>query len=70
MPDPVGVLTSWVILAGAAQLALLTLVSTASIWAAMATALVINARHVMYSAALAPTFKAQPRWFRWWLRSS
>ncbi len=65
MPDSVGVLTSWVILAGAAQLALLTLVSTASIWAAMAAALVINARHVMYSAALAPTFKSQPRWFRW-----
>ena len=65
MPDAVGVLTSWVILAGAAQLALLTLVSTASIWAAMAAALVINARHVMYSAALAPMFKSQPRWFRW-----
>ena len=28
-------------------------------------ALVVNARHLMYSAALAPTFASQPRWFRW-----
>jgi predicted branched-subunit amino acid permease len=27
--------------------------------------LVVNARHLMYSAALAPTFQRQPRWFRW-----
>jgi predicted branched-subunit amino acid permease len=33
--------------------------------AAISTALVVNARHLMYSAALAPTFQRQPRWFRW-----
>jgi predicted branched-subunit amino acid permease len=26
--------------------------------------LVVNARHLMYSAALAPTFQRQPAWFR------
>lgn len=65
IPDGIGLFTSVAILAGAAQLALITLVGSASIWAAMAAALVINARHVMYSAALAPVFKPQPRWFRW-----
>jgi len=64
IPDGVGLFTSLAIFAGAAQLAFITLVGTASIWAAMAAALVINARHVMYSAALAPVFKPQPRWFR------
>ena len=33
--------------------------------AAVGTALVVNARHLMYSAALTPTFQRQPRWFRW-----
>jgi predicted branched-subunit amino acid permease len=33
--------------------------------AAIGTALVVNARHLMYSVALAPTFQRQPRWFRW-----
>jgi len=61
----VGVFTSLAIFAGAAQLAFISLVGTASIWAAIAAALVINARHVMYSAALSPIFKPQPRWFRW-----
>ncbi len=65
IPNGVGFLSSQVIMAGAAQLALVSLVGTASIWAAMAAAIVINARHLMYSAALAPAFKAQPRWFRW-----
>lgn len=65
MPDGVGLLSSAVIAAGAAQLALVGLVGTASVWAAIATALVINARHVMYSAAIAPAFKGHPRWFRW-----
>jgi predicted branched-subunit amino acid permease len=31
----------------------------------VATAAVINLRHVMYSAALSPRFADQPRWFRW-----
>lgn len=65
MHDGIGLFTSVALMAGAAQLAMITLVGTASIWAAIAAALVINARHVMYSAALAPVFKNQPRWFRW-----
>ena len=65
VPGPVGFASSPLIMAGAAQLALISLLGTASLWAAMAAALVINTRHIMYSAALAPTFRAQPRWFRW-----
>jgi predicted branched-subunit amino acid permease len=33
--------------------------------AAITAALVVNARHLMYSAAMAPVFQAQPSWFRW-----
>jgi predicted branched-subunit amino acid permease len=57
---------SWLIFAGAAQLTLITLLGGGvAVAAAVGTALVINARHLMYSAALAPTFQRQPRWFRW-----
>lgn len=52
---------SMVIFAGAAQLAALDLLASGAPAAvAVATALVINARHVMYSAALAPYFAAKP----------
>ena len=51
--------------AGAAQLAVVTLAGTASIWAVIVAGLVINTRHVMYSAAMAPTFQRQPGWMRW-----
>ena len=55
-----------IIFAGAAHLTLVTLLGTGTAaLAAITTALVINARHLMYSAALAPTFQKQPRWFRW-----
>lgn len=54
------------IFAGAAQLTLITLLgSGTAIVAAITAALVINARHLMYSGAMAPTFQRQPRWFRW-----
>lgn len=65
MPVPIGWSTSVVVFAGASQLATVTLAGVASAWAVIAAALVINSRHVMYSAALAPTFRRQPRWFRW-----
>lgn len=62
----VGWSSSWLIFGGAAQLTLISLFgSGAAIAAAVSTALVVNARHLMYSAALAPTFQQQPRWFRW-----
>jgi predicted branched-subunit amino acid permease len=61
----VGWSSSWIVFAGAAQLTLITLLgSGAALVAAVGTALVVNARHLMYSAALAPTFQPQPRWFR------
>jgi 4-azaleucine resistance transporter AzlC len=57
---------SWLIFGGAAQLTLVSLLgSGAAAIAAVTAALVVNARHLMYSAALAPTFQRQPTWFRW-----
>jgi 4-azaleucine resistance transporter AzlC len=65
MPIAIGWATSIVIFAGAAQLAVITLAGGASVWAVIVAGLVINTRHVMYSAAMAPTFQRQPRWMRW-----
>ena len=65
MPAVVGWSTSLTIFAGASQLATVTLAGVATLWAVAVAALVINSRHVMYSAALAPTFRHQPTWFRW-----
>jgi 4-azaleucine resistance transporter AzlC len=66
----IGNLLGWstapVVFAGAAQLTLITLLGGGAFWvAAVGAALVVNARHLMYSAALAPYFSGQPRWFRW-----
>lgn len=59
-----GYATSLIIFAGAAQLATVQLITAGSAAAVViATALVINARHLMYSAALAPHFREFPaRW--------
>ena len=65
MPLGVAWLSSPLLFAGAAQLAVVTLAGTASFWAVIVAGLVINTRHVMYSAALAPAFRDQPRWMRW-----
>ncbi len=65
MPVAVGWATSLFVFAGAAQLAVITLAGTATVWAVIVAGLVINTRHVMYSAALAPAFQQQPRWMRW-----
>lgn len=57
---------SWLIFGGAAQLTLVSLLgSGVAVVAAVTAALVVNVRHLMYSAALAPTFQKQPAWFRW-----
>lgn len=64
MPRWVGVISSPAIWAGAAQLSTLTLAGSASLAAVIATGAVINSRHIMYSAAMAPRFTDQPRWFR------
>ncbi len=64
--DLVGWSTAPLVFAGAAQLTLITLLGGGVYWvAAVGAALVVNARHAMYSAALAPYFRGQPRWFRW-----
>lgn len=65
IPDAVGFASSSLVFAGAAQLALVSLAGTTTLWAAAAAPLVINLRHIMYSAAMAPAFARQPRWFRW-----
>jgi len=58
--------TASIIYGGAAQLTLIALLgSGAAVTAAVTAAIVVNARHLMYSAALAPKFQEQPRWFRW-----
>ena len=65
LPLAVAWLSNPLVFAGAAQLAMVTLAATATWLTLVATCTVINARHVMYSAALAPRFADQPRWFRW-----
>jgi branched chain amino acid efflux pump len=58
--------SSPIIYGGASQLTLLTLLGDgAAPAAAVSAALIVNARHLMYSAAMAPTFQRQPGWFRW-----
>jgi predicted branched-subunit amino acid permease len=64
MPAQGGWMTSVVIFGGASQLATVTLAGAASTWAVILAALVINSRHLMYSAALSSTFAHQPKWFR------
>ncbi|WP_420452031.1 AzlC family ABC transporter permease [Ilumatobacter sp.] len=65
MPTWVAWTSAPLVFAGAAQLAMITLAGAASVWAVIAAVLVINTRHLMYSAALAPAFRHQPRWMRW-----
>src|SRR6056297_81446 len=65
MPTVVAWSTNLFVFAGAAQLATVSLAATATWLTLVATAAVINVRHVMYSAALSSRFAEQPRWFRW-----
>jgi predicted branched-subunit amino acid permease len=65
MPAAVAWSTNIFVFAGAAQLATVSLAATATWLTLVATAAVINLRHVMYSAALSPRFNDQPKWFRW-----
>jgi predicted branched-subunit amino acid permease len=62
-------LTGWssssIVYAGAAQLTLVSLLGAGAVGAAIAAALVVNLRHILYSLALAPAFQKQPAWFRW-----
>lgn len=63
--DPwVGASASWTVLAGAAQLSMLSLVKAHASWVVVVLGgLVVNVRFALYSIALAPAFTAfPPRW--------
>ena len=63
-----GIATSSIIFAGAAQLVTIQLLDAGtSLFVVILTALVVNVRHLMYSAALAPHFSEFPRRSRWLL---
>jgi len=64
----IGWASSWIIFGGAAQIATIQLLdegTTAVV--VIATALIIQARHIMYSAAMAPHFREFPAAWRWGL---
>jgi predicted branched-subunit amino acid permease len=66
---PIGGLAGWaggpLLVSGAAHFALLSVyASGAGAAAAIATALAISSRGLIYSAALSEPFASQPRWFR------
>jgi predicted branched-subunit amino acid permease len=66
--EVVGAAGSVLIFAGASQLSLVELnVEGAAWYVAVGTALAINARFVLYSAALAPAFSGFPTTWRWGL---
>ncbi len=61
-----GVLSSALLLGGSAQLTGLTMLAGgASPLALVAAVTLVNARFLLYAAALEPCFRHQPRWFRW-----
>ncbi len=62
--DATAIFASVMILAGAAQIALVELIHDEASWfVAVATALIINLRFALYSASLAPDFREfSPRW--------
>ncbi len=58
--------SSPIIFGGAVQITLLTLLGEgASVAAAVTAALIVGARHLLYSVTMAPRFRGQPRWFCW-----
>ena len=66
IPGLLGWSSAPIIFGGAAQITLLTLLGEgASVAAAVTAALIVGARHLLYSVTMAPRFQSQPRWFRW-----
>ena len=64
----VGVSASWLMFAGAAQLSVLDSIDAgAAAWLTIATAVLINLRFGLYSAALAPAYSQYPLPKRMWL---
>ena len=66
IPEWLGWSSSPIIFGGAIQVTLFTLIGEgASVAAAVSAALIVGARHMLYSVTLAPRFQNQPGWFRW-----
>ena len=66
IPALIGWSSSPIIFGGAAQITLLSLLGEgASVAAAATAALIVGARHLLYSVTMAPKFQDQPAWFRW-----
>ena len=66
IPEWLGWSSSPIICGGAIQVTLFTLIGEgATVAAAVSAALIIGARHMLYSVTLAPRFQNQPGWFRW-----
>jgi len=60
-----GWIASPLVMAGASQLTLVALIEEGTaVTSALLSAIIINSRHLMYSAAISPIFRPQPRWFR------
>ncbi len=58
--------SSPLIFGGAAQITLISLLGEgASVASAVTAALIVGARHLLYSVSIAPRFQGQPAWFRW-----
>jgi predicted branched-subunit amino acid permease len=65
MGDGAGLLGAPLVYAGSAQLTATTMFQQgAGLLAVVGSALIVNARLLLYSASLAPRFSAQPTWFR------
>lgn len=65
IPVWLGWSSSPLIFGGAAQITLLSLLGEgASVAAAVTAALIVGARHLLYSVTVAPQFHGQPGWFR------
>lgn len=63
---PAGVAGSFLLYAGSAQLAALSLMDGGGGLALiLLTVVIVNARMLLYGGALEPHFRDQPRWFRW-----
>ena len=66
IPQWLGWSSSPIIFGGAIQVTLFKLIGEgASVAAAVSAALIVGARHMLYSVTLAPKFQNQPGWFRW-----
>src|SRR5215468_1554147 len=65
MGDLAGILGAPLVYGGSAQLTATTMFQQGAGWlAVLGSALMVNARLLLYSASLSPRFRGQPTWFR------